>query len=312
MMIYTVTLNPSLDKTLAVPELRPGELHRGRVVRLDLGGKGINVSRALQALGIHSRLAGFAGGATGEALRSGLIAQGYQVDFIDVGGETRQNITLLDESVGKYTKINEPGPLVSPDHLTDFEHFIRQELHGGDWWVFSGSLPPGAPDDTYGRLIQVVQEGGGLAFLDSSGTVMAAGLKAKPHAIKPNREEAEELLQRSLDSQADLAWAAEQFQAMGIPMAAISLGAEGLALAMNGQLALATPPPVTARSPVGAGDSALAGLLWARQDGCDLAQTAIRATACGAAAAMQEGTGVGERALVEELARQVKVRLLEL
>ena len=113
-MIVTVTLNPTLDKTLSVPVLRPGEVHRARFLRQDIGGKGINVSRALAALGVASIPIGFLGGATGRAMRDGLTAAGYDARFVDVPGETRQNLTLLDESTGVYTKINEPGPNSRP------------------------------------------------------------------------------------------------------------------------------------------------------------------------------------------------------
>ena len=116
-MIVTVTLNPTLDKTLSVPALRPGEVHRARFLRQDIGGKGINVSRALRALGVESIPIGFLGGATGRAMREGLAAEGYDASFLEVPGETRQNLTLLDESTGVYTKINEPGPTVGPGSL---------------------------------------------------------------------------------------------------------------------------------------------------------------------------------------------------
>ncbi|MGB9620664.1 MAG: 1-phosphofructokinase family hexose kinase, partial [Armatimonadota bacterium] len=116
-MIYTVTLNPSLDRTLTVRELRVGELNRARRVRLDLSGKGINVSRLLRRLGIVSRILGFAGGSTGRAIQDGLTAEGFETIFIEVAGETRQNITILDEATGACTKINEPGASVGPDDL---------------------------------------------------------------------------------------------------------------------------------------------------------------------------------------------------
>ena len=96
-MIVTVTLNPTLDKTLSVPALQPGEVHRARFLRQDIGGKGINVSRALAALGVTSIPIGFLGGATGRAMRDGLAAEGYDARFVEVPGETRQNLTLLDE-----------------------------------------------------------------------------------------------------------------------------------------------------------------------------------------------------------------------
>jgi 1-phosphofructokinase family hexose kinase len=306
-MITTVTLNPTLDKTLSVPELRPGAVHRARIVREDLGGKGINVSRALQALGIPSKMTGFMGGTTGQFMTTGLQATGFDVHFVDVEGETRRNITLLDEASGQYTKFNEPGPSVSTQQLSDLQGQIDQLAGPGDLWAFCGSMPPGAPPELYANLIQQVQECGGRALLDTSGPAYRRGLSAHPFAIKPNSEEASDLLGTSLHSDEEHCAAAHHLQACGVRLVAITRGAWGLVLAADGETLMATPPPVRARSPVGAGDAALAGLLWAISEDCDPVETARRVVACGTATAMQEGTGVGDRTLIESLLDQVRI-----
>lgn len=306
-MIVTVTLNPTLDRTLSVPKFQLGELNRAQVVRQDLGGKGINVSRALRALGVPSQMVGFMGGATGQVMRNGLLAAGFEVRFVEVEGETRRNITLLDEASGKYTKINEPGPTASPQDVAALKAQLDQMLRPGDLWAFCGSLPPGASPDLYAQLIRQVQEGGGHAFLDSSGLALREGLTGHPFGIKPNSEEVAELLHSPLRSDAEHCVAARRLRAQGVSLVAVTRGAHGLVLAMAGETLLAAPPSVAVRSPVGAGDAALAGLLWAVSERCDALETARRAVACGTAAAMQEGTGVGGRALVERLLRQVQV-----
>jgi 1-phosphofructokinase family hexose kinase len=306
-MIVTVTLNPSLDRTLSVPQLQPGTIHRAQLLRQDWGGKGINVSRALRALDIPSQLVGFFGGSTGQALQSGLLAAGFDVHFIDVGGETRQNLTLLDEASGQCTKINEPGPPIGPQHVAALQALVEQMARPGDLWAFCGSLPPGAPSDLYAQLIRAVQGRGGRAFLDSSGPAFRAGLAARPFAVKPNSEEAAEFLQYPLRDDADHCVAARRLQAEGITLVALSRGAQGLVLALGGDVVIAKPPPVGVRSPIGAGDAALAGLLWAVSDGCNAVETARRAAACGTAAAMQEGTAVGDRDLITKLLSQVDV-----
>jgi len=168
-MIVSVTLNPSLDRTMAVPRLAPGSVHRGQVLRQDQGGKGINVSRALQALGIDSKVIGFFGGRTGQALEKGLHDAGFEVDCVKVDGDTRQNVTLLDRSRSQYTKINEPGPTVGWRQVAQMIGLVERSVRSGDLCVLSGSLPPGSPPDLYGTLIQRVQAQGGRAFLDSSG-----------------------------------------------------------------------------------------------------------------------------------------------
>jgi 1-phosphofructokinase family hexose kinase len=309
-MIYTVTLNPTLDKTLSVPRLEPGSVHRARLVRQDLGGKGVNVSRALRALGVSSRLLGVLGGGVGEAMRRGLVAEGYDCAFHEVEGETRQNLTLFDEATGVYTKINEPGATVTASDLAALEAQVRDLASPGDLWAFSGSLPPGAPPDTYARLVTFVQRAGARAFLDTSEEALREGLKARPYASKPNSEEAAQALGQLVETDADHVAAARRLYELGVPLVCLSRGARGLTLVLGGVLVEAEPPQVPAKSPVGSGDAALAGLIWAAMEGCDAAATARRAAACGAAAAMQEGTGVGDRALVERLISRIRVHTL--
>ena len=202
------------------------------------------------------------------------------------------------------TKINEPGAAVSPADLAAMAALIERSAAVGDLWAFTGSLPPGAPSDFYARLITLVQARGGRAFLDSSGEALRQGLSAQPYAIKPNSEEAGEALGRPVVSDADHVAALRWLQDNGSRLVCLTRGARGIILALDSVLLSAAPPPVTAASPIGAGDATLAGLVWAVQDGCDPVETARRAVACGTAAAMQEGTGVGERASVEMLLKR--------
>jgi 1-phosphofructokinase len=306
-MIFTVTLNPSLDRTLGIPALHPGEIHRARFVRQDLGGKGVNVSRGLRSLGIPSRILGFAGGRSGEALRAGLLAEGFELTFVDTGSEIRQNVTLLDESRDQYTKINEPGAEIEAQHVAALEDLIGESAQPGDLWAFCGSLPPGAPPDLYARLIERVQGKKGLAFLDTSGTALRDGVAARPFAIKINTEEASELLGRDLVEDLEVAGAASELLEGTTRLVMLTRGRRGVVLATENERLVAIPPQVAVRSPVGAGDASLAGLLWAVSDGCSPASMARRAVASGTAAAMQEGTGVGEAALIRELLDRVAI-----
>jgi 1-phosphofructokinase family hexose kinase len=308
-MIVTVTLNPSLDRTLSVPAFNPGKLHQARLIRVDLGGKGINVSRALRAVDFPSRILGFAGGRTGSTLRDGL-EEAFAVSFVEVGDDIRQNITLLDESNGEYTKINEQGPTIGPSQLAALEELVERTVQPGDLWAFCGSLPPGAPPDWYARLISRVQEKKALAFLDASRTPLREGMRAGPYALKVNVDEAGELLGCHLEGEQAVLEAARQLQAKGTCLVAITRGAEGLVLATKTGIVIASPPPVTALSSVGAGDATLAGLLWAVSDQCDPVTMACRAVACGTAAAMQAGSGVGDRRLIQGLLSRIKTTLL--
>jgi len=193
-MIYTVTLNPTLDRTIHFPRLAVGELNRATSTRTDLSGKGINVSIALRLYGIDSVITGFCAGATGRILVEGLRDGGYACDFVVVDGETRSNITVIDDACGVTTKLNEPGPTITPDDLRTFEARLMANVAKGDLCVFSGNLPPGAPTDTYARLISALKSHGVLTVLDTSGDALAVGCSAGPDFLKPNLVEAVELV----------------------------------------------------------------------------------------------------------------------
>lgn len=309
-MIVTVTLNPSLDKTLQVSRLARGELNRAQVVRMDVGGKGFNVSRALLALGMPSLAMGVMAGGTGQALAHGLAALGIETDLIWVEGETRSNITLLEAEDGVYTKINEPGPALSAEAVQEIMHRVERRARPGDLWVFCGSLPPGAPTDLYACLIRRVQEAGALAALDTSGAPLRVAIAALPFLLKPNVAEAEELMGCALPTLADQVAAARSLQARGIRLVALTRGQEGALLADATEVLAVRPPLIAAGSPIGAGDAFLAGLVYAWSQGADLTDMARWAAACGAAAAAQEGTGVGRRVEVEALLSRTYVEKL--
>jgi len=318
-MIVTVTPNPVLDRTLTVPRIVFNEVMRATSSRLDWGGKGFNVSRALQALGVESVAMGFVGGATGQMLERGLRDLGIATDFVHIAGETRTNIVVTDVGAEQYVKVNEAGPTVQAQELAAFLDRARERVRPGDIWVLSGSLPPGVPPDFYAQLIALLQARGAKALLDSSGEPLRLGCAAGPYLIKPNAVEAEEVTGREISSDAGALGAVEFFLHQGIELVALSLGAEGLLLASKLCTVWARPPRVRARNPVGAGDALLAGIAWAlacpepaegwsrRERGLHLEEMARWGVASGTAAAIREGVGVGARAEVEALYEQVRL-----
>lgn len=306
-MIYTLTLNPALDRELTVDALRLDTVLRATATRSDIGGKGFNVARMLAALGAPSVALGFVGGATGAALRAGLAAQGIATDMIAVAGETRTNVSVVTAGGGPHLKVNEPGPTVSAAECAALRARVRELARPGDWWVLAGSLPPGAPDGLYADLIGDLRAAGACAALDASGAPLRAGVAAGPTLIKPNAAEAAELAGRPCRTPEEaLALAAALADT---PYVAISLGAAGAVLAHAGRGWLATPPPIVERNPIGAGDSLVAGLVWglARHDPPAALAWGV---ACGAAAAARAGTAVGTLAEVADLAGRVRVREL--
>lgn len=309
-MIYTVTLNPGLDRTLTTAAIRYNEVLRASASRLDWGGKGFNVSRALKALGMESVAVGFVGGATGQMLARGLAGLGIATEFITVEGETRTNTVIEEEGSGRYIKVNEPGPHIPIAAQDALLARLRELVTPGSVWVLAGSLPPGVDIAFYARLVTLVQARGGRACLDTSGEALRLGCAASPHLVKPNTEEAREATGRPVHTVAEAHAAARAFLDHGVEMAALSLGADGLALVTGARALHARPPQVQARTVVGVGDVLLAGLIWAQEHGLDLSETARWAVAAGTAAAIQDGVSVPDRAAVEAMAGRVEVEPL--
>lgn len=293
--VFTVTLNPGLDRTLTVPEIRYNEVLRARDSRLDWGGKGFNVSRALKALGVESVALGFVGGAVGSMLDEGLQSLGIATDFVTIEGETRTNTVIAQAGSDRYVKVNEAGPAVSDEALDTLSLRVQERAAAGSLWALCGSLPPGVPVDIYARLVDSIQDAGGRAFLDASGGALRQGCASRPFLVKPNAEEAYELTGLRVESVQDAVRAAGAFLEMGAQNVALSLGAQGLVLASVGGAVHARPPSVDARVVVGVGDALLAGLIYATRRGLGHAQTARWGVAAGTAAAQGEGVSVGSR-----------------
>ncbi len=309
-MIYTLSLNPALDVELIVPELSFDTVLRSTDSRVDPGGKGFNVSRALKALGAESIALGLVGGRAGEQLVGGLEAQGIPGHFIRVAGETRTNFSVVDQAHTHYFKINQPGPTISAQEQAALLAEIQRLAAPGDWWVLSGSLPPGIPPIFYAEVIRLIQAAGGSAVLDTSGEALRLGCAAGPALIKPNLEEASELLRRSTLSAADLPGALPALRALGARRVLISLGEAGACFSDGRQAWLAESPRVQARNPIGAGDALIAGTIWALSRGEPPDAALAWGVACGAAAASLDGTAAGDWETVSALRRQVHPRRL--
>jgi len=306
-MIYTVTLNPTIDRTIRFPTLAVGELNRATTSRTDLSGKGINVSVTLQRFGVETVLTGFIAGVYGRVLLEGLRSQGYTCDFMEVAGETRSNITVIDESTGVTTKLNEPGPTVTEEDLRAFEERLVGRLHEGDLCVMSGALPPGAPIDTYARLVRAIQAKGGWAALDTSGPALAAGCRARPDFIKPNSIEAFSLTQNRMETPVALVKGLEAILAMGPRRVLLSLGARGAAVASDDYVWMARPPDIEEVSAVGAGDALMAGALWAWEQNLPTEEILRWATAAGTATATEDGTAIPSWERIKQVYERVQV-----
>jgi 1-phosphofructokinase family hexose kinase len=305
-MIYTLTLNPAVDRELTVPDIVFDNVLRASSLRLDCGGKGFNVSRALAAWGEKSVALGFVGGLTGRRIAAGLTELGIATDFVEIAQETRTNISIFAQNQPHYIKVNEAGPDIAPAEEAALLDKVRYLAHAADWWVLSGSLPPGVSASIYADVITAVKAAGGKVILDAAGEALRHGCEAGPYLIKPNAVEAGEIVGRSIASAEEASTVVGAIHELRAEHVLISLGKNGALLSDGTHCWLAQPPRIEERNPIGAGDSMVAGLVWRLSHGASWPEALRWAVASGTAAASLDGTAVGSRAMVDTLAKQVK------
>lgn len=306
-MIITLTLNPAVDQTMVVNQVRLGEVNRVREVYLDPAGKGINVSRMAHRLGWPTIAFGFLAGEIGLLAERALDNEGVQYHFVHVPGQTRMNVTVMDESTGSTTNYNGRGLQVDADHVARLDEVIHFWLQTGSVLVLAGSLPRGVPEDTYAKYIRLAHDAGTKTILDADGEALRCGLEAQPTIIKPNTPEAERLLGRPLPDLSAVIAGARELAARGPTAVVISMGAKGAVYAEGSKTWLATPPKVKLETSVGSGDALVAGLAVALAGGRSLVDGLREGTAAGAATAMTEGTEPGSKEDVMDLLPDVKI-----
>ncbi|MDI3386570.1 1-phosphofructokinase [Streptomyces sp. B-S-A8] len=285
-MILTVTPNPSLDRTYEVPALDRGEVIRAGGDRMDPGGKGVNVSRAVAAAGRRTLAVLPLGGAPGDVVAELLGEQGIEVAPVAVAGQTRSNISLAEPD-GTLTKINAAGPALSADESEALLAAVRDRSAGATWIACCGSLPRGLRPSWYAELVARAHAAGARIALDTSGPALLAALGERPDVVKPNAEELAEAVGRPLATVGDAVKAAEELRQLGARAVLASLGADGQLLVDDSGAQFASARVGTVRSNVGAGDASLAGFLIAGGDGPEALASAV---AHGAAAVQLPGS----------------------
>lgn len=309
-MIYTVTLNPALDKTATVENLRLDSVNRISELRVDPGGKGINVSKVVRELGAKTVAIALLGGHTGTMLRNMLAELGIECKVLEVEGETRTNLKIKDPALKTNTDINEPGPEVTDEQLRGMLDGLVGEVGSGDIVVLSGSLPCGAAADTYKVWVAALKKTGAKVYLDADGDKLVRGIEAKPDLIKPNEIELGAMMGRTLDADEKIVEAARELIDGGLDRVMVSMGGAGALYVARDVTIKANPVKVPVGSTVGAGDSVVAALAYAQDKGLSLEDTMRLAMATGAANVMQSGTQAAPRELVDSLIDKVVVTRL--
>ena len=309
-MIATVTFNPCLDKHITVNGFKLNETNRWTSLRQDAGGKGIDVSRAIHIMGGKTMAYGFIGGHEGRTLEIMLAENGVPFSLTPIRDETRTCFIIADTRTHQQTRINAPGPRITKKELDIFFRHLWQMSLKPQLLVAAGSIPPGCPDDIYYRLTLEAKGYGVRTVLDSASRWMKKGIKAKPYLIKPNVQEAEELLNTRLADEEAIIGAALSLVEMGIDIVAISRGKDGIIAANSETIVKAVPPPVKVKSTVGAGDSAVAGLSLKLAAGEPLSRACQLAVAMGTAAALTPGTELCRPVDVERLLPLIRMEEL--
>lgn len=313
-MILTVTLNTALDRTVSVPSFRIGRRHRAVESRLVAGGKGVNVARVLRTLGCPAVATGFLAGSVGHRIRGMLEDDGVISDFVEIEGESRINLTVVDPTTGSHTEINERGPAVAERDINRLIDRLDYLAPGIRLCVLAGSLPPGADVSTYALLLERLHGAGVPTLLDTDGEPLRLGLRAGPSIVAPNQTEAEEAVGHEFTDETERASGLAELVAMGAGEAIVTSGSGCVAVLETdsgpaGFRAGTEPLEPVAR--VGSGDAFLAGFAAARFAGRTPQECLARGVACGAESTQHFGAGFVDPTEVERIAGRVTVEPFE-
>jgi 1-phosphofructokinase/tagatose 6-phosphate kinase len=293
-MIVTVTLNAAIDRTLTVPNFQRGQRHRASAGVTLAGGKGINVARALKALGVPVVATGLVGGTTGSRIVEELTHEAILNDFVHIEGESRTSTAVVDPTGGAYTEINEWGPAVRPEELETLLEKLRYLTQDAEFVVFAGSLPRDVDDDFYAEASRELAKRHIPTVLDTEGEPLRLGVEAEPFLVSPNQAEAEGLVGQEFHDEEDFRLALDGIAELGARNVLITTEHGALALLREDRDARryrADAPPVDPVSTVGSGDVLLAAFLAARHAGRSNEESLRAAVAAGAASTLEVGAG---------------------
>lgn len=285
-MIYTVTFNPAIDYVVHTGELRLGDVNRASSESVSFGGKGINVSVVLKALGVPSKALGFVAGFTGDAIEQGVQAMGVETDFVHLeSGFSRINVKL--KAAGE-TELNGQGPEISKDALAALLSKL-DALEDGDTLILAGSVPGSLPQNIYEMILARLANRQLRIVVDASKDLLRSVLRYRPFLIKPNHHELGELFGVTLTSDAQIADYARQLQGMGARNVLVSMAGDGaLLLDEKGRVHRCGVCRGMVKNSVGAGDSMVAGFVAGAVNG-DYGYALKLGTAAGGATAFSEG-----------------------
>lgn len=287
-MVYTITLNPTLDRNIWIEKIKYDDSNRIQKEERYAAGKGIDVSRVLTTLGLRNKALGFVGGFDGQEMEGRLINEGISCNFTRISGDTRTNIVIYDQTKKSQTIFSARGPEIMPYELMRMIQQI-QELENPEMVIISGSLPPGVHPEIYYKIMEIARSKGSIIVLDTDGEALKKGIQISPDVIKPNIHELSRLADRELNNIEQVISTALTYCDQGIRTVLVSMGARGILLAGKKEQYLAVPPKVKVVNTIGAGDSAIAGFVFGYINGKTLQESLTYAVAAGTATTLRPG-----------------------
>ncbi|NHI01590.1 MULTISPECIES: 1-phosphofructokinase [Oceanimonas] len=306
MSMLTLTLNPALDLTVSLEQLKAGHVNIAKSGHLGAAGKGINVARALADLGHKPRASGFLGLNNDASFRALFGRHGIGDDFVRLPGDTRVNVKI-SEAEGRVTDINLPGLRVGEGDWTRLLARLESLADDFEYLVVAGSLPPGVSPAQLEGMIEMWRERGKTVWLDASGEALRAGIRGRPALIKPNLEELEGLVGQPVDSDEALIGCALTLRQRGIEQVVVSAGADGVCWFGPNGAWRARVPRVKVVSTVGAGDSLVAGLCAGMVEGLNEPDNLRRAVALSLMAVTQIGVGIYDQKAFAAFQRNIEI-----
>ncbi|PFP26878.1 1-phosphofructokinase [Bacillus sp. AFS073361] len=301
-MIYTLTLNPSVDYIVKLESFQLGELNRTVEEAKFPGGKGINVSTVLKHFGTSSIALGFIGGFTGAYIEQYLQKELIETDFVQVDEDTRINVKL---KTGQESEINANGPEITAENFSLLKQKIKK-LSADDLLVLAGSIPSSLPKTTYEELVKICSESSAQFVVDAEGDLLKKVLPYRPLLIKPNHHELGELFDATITTAEEVIPFGKRLVEMGAKNVIISLAGAGAVLINSETTLLAEVPKGEVKNSVGAGDSMVAGFLAAYVKTRNIEEAFRYSVASGSATAFSLGLCTKEE--VEELLPQVHIK----
>lgn len=303
-MIYTVTLNPSIDFIVRLDRLELGSVNRMTSDDKFAGGKGINVSRILQRLDVDNTATGFIGGFTGRFVENGLIAEGIKTNFVQVSEDTRINVKI---KAGEETEINGAGPKISDEKLEELKAILAG-LSSEDTVVFAGSAPSSLGNQVYNTLIPIAKKAGAEVVCDFEGQTLLDSLNYQPLLVKPNSHELADIFGVELNGLEDIEKYAREILAKGAKNVIISMAGDGALLVTPEAAYFAKPIKGTVKNSVGAGDSMVAGFTGEYVKSGDPIEALKWGVACGTATTFSNDLATAE--FIKETYQEVEVEKL--